>query len=293
MSVIHRAKGTDRRPLRTVAALGFGALGALSLSACDTFDEGNFFAGENQMSFAQNEDGAYVRTDAGAFGDLSEALPEGVVPVGKVRSPRGEVPEPVAVEGGSGNGGGFGFGNITFRTARSAEREAEREAALASGQPLPASSPEDDQPGLLMRLLGMGGSEDSGLLSQGQPTLGDDGLPLVTFDTAQQGRARVNKYLWNATAQTLAFMPLSVADQQRGLYVTGWHMDSQQRRPERVRVDVQHLSDVIGPGAFHITVYRQVLEGAVWRGAPSSLPAARELESRILLAAQELMIADG
>ena len=137
------------------------------------------------------------------------------------------------------------------------------------------------------------GNDPASSASTGGGTqLGEDGLPVVTFDTSQQGRAKVNKYLWNATAQILAFMPVSVADQQRGLYVTDWHMDSQQSRPERVRVDVQHLSDVIGPGSFHVTVYRQILDGTVWRGAPSSLPAARELESRILAAAQDLKIAD-
>lgn len=265
----------------------------LCLSACGAFDEINFFAGDSEMSFAQTSSGTFVRTDAGALGDLSDTLPEGVVPVGNVMSPQGEVPQQATTNGaadGNGNGGGFNFGNITFRTARSAERDAAREAAVATGQPVPDDT--DDQPGLLMRLLGMGGGGDDAMAASG-PKLGEDGLPIVTFDTAQQGRAQVNKYLWNATAQILAFMPLSVADQQRGLYVTDWHMDSQQSRPERVRVDVQHLSDVIGPGSFHVTVYRQILDGTVWRGAPSSLPAARELESRILSTAQQLKIADG
>lgn len=280
------------RPVRGM--LGVVCVG-LCLAACDSFDEVNLIAGDNTVSFAQTEGGAFVRTDAGALGDVSQALPEGVVPVGKVRSPRGNAPETVvAASDTSSNGGGFNFGNITFRTARSAEREAERAAATTSGQSRSAAAADEgeDQPGLLMRLLGRATNAGDAITGSELPELGNDGLPLISFDTAQQGRAKVNKYLWNATARTLAFMPLSVADQQRGLYVTDWHMDSQQNRPERVRVDVQHLSDVIGPGAFHVTVYRQVLDGTVWRGAPTSLPAARELESRILLAAQELKIAD-
>ena len=286
-------KGPDKGARRPFVAALFATCAGLGLAACDSFEEINFFAGDSELSFAQTENGTFVRNDAGALGDLSETLPEGVVPVGKVRSPRGEVPDEVAAAGADGSGG-FNFGNITFKTARSAEREAEREAAAAAGQPVSSDPDEGDEPGLLMRLLGMGGGGNDGdTASQESSQLGADGLPLVTFDTAQQGRARVNKHLWNATAQTLAFMPLSVADQQRGLYVTGWHMDQQERRPERVRVDVQHLSDVIGPGAFHVTVNRQTLDGTTWRDAPSSLPAARELESRILLAAQELMIADG
>lgn len=288
-------RGPDKGARRPLVAVLVATCAGLSLAACDSFEEINFFAGDSELSFAQTENGTFVRNDAGTLGDLSETLPDGVVPVGKVRSPRGEVPDQIAAVGADGNsGGGFNFGNITFKTARSAERDAEREAAAATGQPVSADAGEGDEPGLLMRLLGMGvGGNDGGTLGQDSSQLGADGLPLITFDTAQQGRARVNKHLWNATAKTLAFMPLSVADQQRGLYVTGWHMDQQERRPERVRVDVQHLSDVIGPGAFHVTVYRQTLDGTTWRDAPSSLPAARELESRILLAAQELLIADG
>ena len=289
--------GDVRRSVLSRKAAGMlGAVCAgLSLAACESFDEVNLFAGDSQMSFAQTDSGTFVRTDAGALGDLSETLPEGVVPVGNVMSAQGDVPQQVTPANQGEGGGGFNFGNITFRTARSAERDAARETATPTPNQTAVSASSSDEPGLLMRLLGMGGGGggDAPALGGGSsPELGEDGLPLVTFDTSQQGRARVNKYLWNATAQTLAFMPLSVADQQRGLYVTDWHMDSQQSRPERVRVDVQHLSDVIGPGAFHVTVYRQILDGTVWRGAPSSLPAARELESRILLAAQELKIAD-
>ena len=276
---------------RVVGALSAACAG-LSLAACEAFDEVNLFAGDSKMSFAQTSSGAFVRTDAGALGDLSETLPEGVVPVGNVMSPQGEVPQQVASSTGEEGGGGFNFGNITFRTARSAEREAAREASGPTGDTLPGDD-DGNEPGLLMRLLGWGNDPASSASTGGGTQLGEDGLPVVTFDTAQQGRAKVNKYLWNATAQILAFMPVSVADQQRGLYVTDWHMDSQQSRPERVRVDVQHLSDVIGPGSFHVTVYRQILDGTVWRGAPSSLPAARELESRILAAAQDLKIADG
>ena len=273
----------------------FGAGAALLLSACGSFDEVNLNAGDSKISFAQRSDGAFVRTDAGALGDLSGTLPEGVVPVGSVMSPQGVGAEPVTptAEGGEKKGGGFSFGNITFRTAKSAERAAAREAAenKAARSTGRAADGDAERPGLLMQLLGMGGVDDS--LGVGPPPeLGADGLPLVEFDTRNAGQALVNKYLWNATAQTLAFMPLEVADQRRGLYMTGWYMD-QHGRPERVRVDVQHTSELIGPGSFHVTVHRQVLQNGVWQNAPSPLPTARELESRILLAAQELKIADG
>ena len=84
------------------------------------------------MSFAQDETGRYTRTDVGALGDLSAVLPEGVVPVSGVRSASGELAaaptSPTAqTKTSGGGGGGFGFGNFTFRTARSAELEAERQ----------------------------------------------------------------------------------------------------------------------------------------------------------------------
>lgn len=269
------------------AAFAVLAVVATGLTACGSMDEINFMAGDSRMSFAQASSGSFVRTDAGALGDLSETLPEGVVPVGNVVSAQGTVPtQIVSSPSEDGGSGGFNFGNITFRTARAAARQ---EAAEAAGEPLPQDNGEES-PGLLMRLLGMGGGGE-GVLASNDPQLGDDGLPVITFDQTRNTNGNVNKYLWNATAQTLSFMPLAVADQGRGLYVTDWYMDSE-RRPERVRADVQHTSADLGPGSFHVTVYRQVLENGVWRGAPSSLPAARELEERILLAAQKLKIAD-
>lgn len=275
-------------PAMTALSSSVLVLSALVLSGCGATDEINLIAGDSRMTFTQSESGSYVRTDPGALGDLSDSLPEGVVPVGDVVSAQGTVPTAVVATPsaeGARSGGGFSLGNITFRTARAAERDAARKEAEAAGAPLPDDG--QDQPGLLMRFLGMGGGSGPG---SDTPQLGEDGLPVVTFDQNRASANNVNRYLWDATAQTLAFMPLAVADQRRGLYVTDWHTDAE-RRPERVRVDVQHTGGDLGPGSFHVTVYRQVLEQGVWRDAPSSLPTARALEERILLAAQKLKIA--
>ena len=82
----------------------------LSLAACESFDEVNLFAGDSQMSFAQTDSGTFVRTDAGALGDLSETLPEGVVPVGNVMSAQGDVPQQVTPANQGEGGGGFAPG---------------------------------------------------------------------------------------------------------------------------------------------------------------------------------------
>ena len=113
------------------SALRLTAVGMLAgLTACGATDEINFIAGDNTMSFAQDETGRYTRTDASVLGDLSAVLPEGVVPVSGVRPASGElaaVPTSTTAQtDNNGGGGGFGFGNFTFRTARSAELEALR-----------------------------------------------------------------------------------------------------------------------------------------------------------------------
>ena len=73
-------------------ALRLMAVGMLAgLTACGATDEVNFIAGDNTMSFAQDETGRYTRTDASVLGDLSAVLPEGVVPVSGVRPAGGEL----------------------------------------------------------------------------------------------------------------------------------------------------------------------------------------------------------
>ena len=274
-------------------------LGLLAgLTACGATEEINFTAGDNTMSFEQDAQGRYVRTDAAILGDLSDVLPEGVVPVGSIRSAQGEsAVELAAAQSGDvsgadaegSRGGGLGFGNFTFRTARSAELQAEREADETRGDASASRerSPDAEQPGLLMRLLGLGGNIASETLGIDEVKLGEDGLPVDNLASVGQVSVSVNPFLWDATAQTLAFMPLSQTDLRNGLYATDWYTGTQ-TRPERVRVDVQHTSDVLGPGSFHVTVHRQIQEQGIWREAPSSLPAARELEGQILRAAQQL-----
>ncbi|MEC8037863.1 MAG: DUF3576 domain-containing protein [Pseudomonadota bacterium] len=289
-SVVGRGWSGVRRSVLRLAAVGMLA----GLTACGATDEINFIAGDNTMSFAQDETGRYTRTDVGALGDLSAVLPEGVVPVSGVRSASGELAaaptSPTAQAKTSGGGGGFGFGNFTFRTARSAELEAERQAAAARGEAPGTASEDHGGFGFLGRFFGMGGDLAAETFGIDEPALGPDGLPVASeLAVVPSTRGSVNPYLWDATARTLAFMPVLQANRAAGLFSTDWYSGAE-ARPERVRVDVQHTSDVLGPGSFHVTVHRQIQEQGMWRTAPSSLPAARELEGQILRAAQQLKI---
>lgn len=288
-SVVRGGWSVIRRSVLRLAAVGMLA----GLTACGATDEINFIAGDNTMSFAQDETGRYTRTDFGALGDLSAVLPEGVVPVSGIRSASGELAaaptSPTAQTKNSGSGG-FGFENFTFRTARSAELEAERQAAAVRGEAAGTASEGQGGFGSLGRFFGMGGDLAAETFGFDEPALGPDGLPVASdLVVVPSTRGSVNSYLWDATARTLAFMPVSQANRAAGLFSTDWYSGTE-ARPERVRVDVQHTSDVLGPGSFHVTVHRQIQEQGIWRSAPSSLPAARELEGQILRAAQQLKI---
>ena len=289
-SVVRGGWSGLRRSVLRLAAVGMLA----GLTACGTTDEINFIAGDNTMSFAQDETGRFTRTDFGALGDLSAVLPEGVVPVSGIRSASGELAvaptSATAQTKNSGGGGGFGLGNFTFRTARSAELEAERQAAAARGEATGTTNEGQGGFGFFGRFFGMGGDLAAETFGFNEPALGPDGLPVASdLAVVPPTRGSVNPYLWDATARTLAFMPVSQASWATGLFSTDWYSGAE-ARPERVRVDVQHTSDVLGPGSFHVTVHRQIQEQGMWRSAPSSLPAARELEGQILRAAQQLKI---
>ncbi len=275
------------------SALRLMAVGMLAgLTACGATDEINFIDGDNTMSFAQDETGRYTRTDASVLGDLSAVLPEGVVPVSGVRPASGElaaVPTSTTAQADN-NGAAAALASATLPSARPAAPSAEREAAAARGEAIGTANEGQGGFGFLGRFFGLGNNLAAETFGVDQPVLGPDGLPVASdLAVSPSTRGSVNPFLWDATARTLAFMPVSQANRAAGLFSTDWYSGAE-ARPERVRVDVQHTSDVLGPGSFHVTVHRQIQEQGMWRTAPSSLPAARELEGQILRAAQQLKI---
>ena len=70
----------------------------------------------------------------------------------------------------------------------------------------------------------------------------------------------VNSYLWRATLDTLAFMPLASADPYGGVVITDWYSDPQ-KPDERFKCTVYILDTRLRGDGLKVTVFKEVSNG--------------------------------
>jgi Domain of unknown function (DUF3576). len=97
----------------------------------------------------------------------------------------------------------------------------------------------------------------------------------------------VNSYLWRATLDTLAFMPLKSVDPFGGVIITKWYAPPSTPN-ERLKVDVRILDRVLRADGLTISVFRQVLKQGRWVDAVVNPKTAQDLEDAILTRARQL-----
>ena len=118
---------------------------------------------------------------------------------------------------------------------------------------------------------------------------GSDNTPTTDMDTGATivagGNNRltlgVNSYLWHATLDTLAFMPLSSADPFGGVVITDWYV-APNAPDERLKVTIYILDRALRADGLKVVVFRQTRSGAVWSDAQPSPDTAHKLEDAIL-----------
>jgi hypothetical protein len=102
----------------------------------------------------------------------------------------------------------------------------------------------------------------------------------------------VNSYLWHATLDTLAFMPLHSADPFGGVIITDWY-SAPSAPNERMRVTAYILDRRLRADGLKITVFRQTQGPQGWTDAAVNPETAVKLEDAILTRARELRLASG
>jgi hypothetical protein len=102
----------------------------------------------------------------------------------------------------------------------------------------------------------------------------------------------VNSYLWRATLDTLAFMPLQSADPFGGVVNTDWYIDPQKPN-ERFKATVYILDSRLRADGLSVTVFKQVSDGAGgWTPAPTSDQTSVDIENAILTRARQLRLSN-
>lgn len=97
----------------------------------------------------------------------------------------------------------------------------------------------------------------------------------------------VNSYLWRASLDALAFMPLVQTDSAGGVIVTDWYINPS-NPGERVKVSVAILDQDLRADALRVAASRQVSQGGNWVDAPVQAATVQKLEDIILTKARDL-----
>jgi hypothetical protein len=102
----------------------------------------------------------------------------------------------------------------------------------------------------------------------------------------------VNAYLWRATLDTLAFMPLASADPYGGVVITEWYANPE-KPDERFKCTVFILDTRLRADGLNVTVYKQVRDASgAWVDASASDQTAVDIENAILTRARQLRLSN-
>jgi hypothetical protein len=106
------------------------------------------------------------------------------------------------------------------------------------------------------------------------------------------GGIGVNSFLWRASLDTMAFMPLASADPFGGVIITDWYAPPE-TPDERFKVTIYILDRQLRADAVRVAVFRERRSAGTWTTAAVEKETATRLEDAILTRARELRVASG
>jgi hypothetical protein len=109
-------------------------------------------------------------------------------------------------------------------------------------------------------------------------------------DEAGANPLGVNSFLWRATLDTLAFMPLISADPWGGTILTDWYEDPA-APGERFKVNALILDRQLRTDSLKISVFRQKKNATgQWEDAAVDATMGRKLEDTVLTRSRQLRV---
>jgi hypothetical protein len=102
----------------------------------------------------------------------------------------------------------------------------------------------------------------------------------------------VNAYLWRATLDTLAFMPLASADPYGGIVITDWYANPE-KPDERFKATVYILDTRLRADGLNVTIFKQVKDATGgWKDATTTPQTETDIENAILTRARQLRLSN-
>lgn len=131
---------------------------------------------------------------------------------------------------------------------------------------------------------------------------GDDGLSfgsegstlsgIFGGDAEPQGAIPVNRFLWQASLDTLSFLPLSSTDPFTGVIATDWGA-TPNAPGERFKVTAYMLDGRLSASSLRVAVFREVrTEDGQWFPAQVDPGTPRQIEDAILTRARQIRLAE-
>jgi hypothetical protein len=100
----------------------------------------------------------------------------------------------------------------------------------------------------------------------------------------------VNSFLWRASLDTVAFMPIAQADPFGGVILTDWYENPDQLG-ERFKVNVYILDRQLRADGVRVAVFKQTKDKSGWHDDKVASQMATDIENAILTRARELRVA--
>ena len=139
------------------------------------------------------------------------------------------------------------------------------------------------------------GTNDQYGYEEPEKFFGKDGFTLFESGGSKKsgsggGGIGVNSFLWRASLDTIAFMPLLSADPFGGVIITDWYGPPESQN-ERFKLNVFILGKNLRSDGVRATIFKQVkgIDGS-WVDAARDEKLNRDVEDSILTRARELKI---
>jgi hypothetical protein len=122
------------------------------------------------------------------------------------------------------------------------------------------------------------------------PLVGRSKAPEAPASTA--GGIGVNGYLWRATLDTLAFMPLASADPYGGTVITDWYVNPE-KPDERFKCTVYILDSRLRADGLKVSVFKQARDpSGSWIDTSATAQTETDIENAILTRARQLRLSN-
>jgi Domain of unknown function (DUF3576) len=122
-------------------------------------------------------------------------------------------------------------------------------------------------------------------------TVFSGGINLFGSDKeGRDGAVAVNAFLWRASLDTVAFMPLASADPFGGVIISDWYAPPE-TPDERFKVNVYVIGRTLRADGLKVSVFRQTQDPqGRWADAPVGADVATEFENAVLSRARQLRL---